>query len=118
MDLRQSIDGCLRHGLGGIGPWRDIIHDVGVDSAASMLRDSGLVVSGLCRGGWFTAEGALTEAVLDDNKRAVDEALAIGSQCLVMCRFLGRADARAVTLGGWPASEKRQCTKSRDVGLR
>lgn len=83
-NLQQCIDGCLRHGLGGIGPWRDIIHAVGVDNAARMLRDSGLVVSGLCRGGWFTAEGALTQAVLDDNKRAVDEAVAIGSECLVM----------------------------------
>lgn len=83
-DLRQCIDGCLRHGIGGIGPWRDKLHEIGVDNAANMLRDSGLVVSGLCRGGWFTAEGALSEAVLDDNRRAVDEALAISSQCLVM----------------------------------
>lgn len=82
--LQQCIDGCLRHGFGGIGPWRDKLQDVGVDAAARMIRDSGLGVSGLCRGGWFTAEGALTADVLDDNKRAVDEAVAIGAQCLVM----------------------------------
>ena len=49
-----------------------------------MIRDSGLAVSGLCRGGWFTATGALTPEVLDDNRRAVDEAAAIGAACLVM----------------------------------
>jgi sugar phosphate isomerase/epimerase len=78
------VDGCLRHGLGGIAPWRDKLHDAGVEAGARMIRDSGLAVSGLCRGGWFTAEGALTPAVLDDNRRAVDEAAAIGAACLVM----------------------------------
>lgn len=82
--LRECVDGCVRHGLGGIAPWRDKLHETGVDEAAKMILDSGLAVSGLCRGGWYTAEGALTDAVLDDNKRAVDEAVAIGAKCLVM----------------------------------
>jgi len=43
-----------------------------------------LRVSGLCRGGWYTAEGALSTTVLDDNMRAVDEAVEIGAECLVM----------------------------------
>jgi len=36
----------------------------------------------------------------------------------LLCRFLRRADVRAVMLLGWLASEKRQGTKSRDVILR
>ncbi len=83
-DLRQCVEGCLRHGFGGIAPWRDKIHEIGLDEAARIIRASGLGVSGLCRGGWYTAEGALTEAVIDDNRRAVDEAAAIGSKYLVM----------------------------------
>ena len=82
--LRQCVDGCLRHGIGGIAPWRDKLHEAGVDEGARMIRDSGLAVSGLCRGGWFTATGALTPEALDDNRRAVDEAAAIGAACLVM----------------------------------
>jgi len=82
--LRDCVDGCVRHGLGGISPWRDKLHETGLDEAAKMIRDSGLGVSGLCRGGWYTADGALTPAVLDDNRRAVDEAVAIGATCLVM----------------------------------
>jgi sugar phosphate isomerase/epimerase len=82
--LRDCVDGCVRHGLGGIAPWRDKIHEIGIDESAKIIRDSGLGVSGLCRGGWYTAEGALTQAVLDDNRRAVDEAVAIGATCLVM----------------------------------
>lgn len=49
-----------------------------------MIKDAGLTVTGLCRGGWYTAEGALTDAVIGDNKRAVDEAVTLGAACLVM----------------------------------
>lgn len=82
--LRDCVDGCVRHGFAGISPWRDKLHEAGVGEAARMIRDSGLAVSGLCRGGWYTAQGALTDEVLDDNRRAVDEAAAIGAACLVM----------------------------------
>lgn len=83
-NLRQCVEGCARHGLGGIAPWRDKLHEAGVEEGARMIKDAGLTVSGLCRGGWYTAEGALTDAVLDDNRRAVDEAVAIDAACLVM----------------------------------
>lgn len=83
-NLRECIDGCARHGFGGIAPWRDKLHEMGVDEAARAIKDAGLGVSGLCRGGWYTATGALTDAVLDDNKRAVDEAVALDAACLVM----------------------------------
>lgn len=83
-DLRQCVEGCVHHGIGGIAPWRDKLHEAGVDEGARMIKDAGLTVTGLCRGGWYTAEGALTPSVLDDNKRAVDEAVALGAVCLVM----------------------------------
>lgn len=82
--LAECIDGCARHGIGGISPWRDKLQECGVERAARLIRDAGLNVSGLCRGGWYTAEGALTQAVIDDNRRAVDEAAGIGAACLVM----------------------------------
>jgi len=83
-NLRQCVDGCVRHGIGGIAPWRDKLQEAGVDEGGRMIRDTGLKVSGLCRGGMFTADGALSDDVLDDNKRAVDEAVAIEAACLVM----------------------------------
>lgn len=83
-NLAQCIEGCARHGFGGISPWRDKLHEMGVKPAAKAIRDAGLGVSGLCRGGWYTATGALDQAVIDDNQRAVDEAAEIGADCLVM----------------------------------
>ncbi len=82
--LAECIEGCRRHGIGGISPWRDKLHEMGVAAAATAIRDAGLAVSGLCRGGWFTASGSLGPEVLDDNRRAVDEAAEIGAACLVM----------------------------------
>ena len=80
--LAQCIEGCARHGIPGIAPWRDKLQELGVDAAARHIRDAGLRVSGLCRGGMFT-QGGFADA-LDDNRRAIDEAHALGADCLVM----------------------------------
>ena len=83
--LRQAIEGCARHGIGAIGPWRDKLAECGVDEAAQLIAGHGLRVTGLCRGGTFpAADEAGRQAALDDNRRAVDEALAIGAECLVL----------------------------------
>ncbi len=83
--LRDCIEGCARHGLGGIAPWRDMLAECGVEDAARMIADHGLVVTGLCRGGMFpSASDAEFQAKLDDNRRAIDEAAAIGARCLVL----------------------------------
>jgi len=101
-DLKQCVEGCVRHGFAGISPWRDVVQAAGVDEAARMIRGSGLEVTGLCRGGMFPASTpAGRQAALDDNRRAVDEAVAIGANCLVLvCGGLPAgsrdiADARA-----------------------
>ena len=83
-NLRQAIDLCARHGIGGIAPWRENLKEFGIDEANRMIQGQGLRVSGLCRGGMFTLENQLSQNILDDNKKAVDEAVAIQSECLVM----------------------------------
>lgn len=80
--LAQCIDGCVRHGIPGISPWRDRLHEMGVPEAARALKAADLRVTGLCRGGMFTV--GERQAAIDDNLRAIDEAAAIGAECLVM----------------------------------
>jgi sugar phosphate isomerase/epimerase len=83
--LVQLIEGCARAGISAISPWRDILAACGVANAARLIRDHGMTVTGLCRGGMFpAADAAGRRAALDDNRRAVDEAAAIGAQCLVL----------------------------------
>ena len=83
--LPLIIDGCVRHNIRGISPWRDQVAAAGLKESAQRIRDSGLTVTGYCRGGMFPAvdrEGR--RAAHDDNRRAVDEALTIGAPCLVL----------------------------------
>jgi len=83
--LKECIEGCARHGIPGISPWRDVLQAMGVRQAAHAIRDAGLSVSGLCRGGMFpAADAAGRAAAIEDNRRAIDEAHAIGAACLVM----------------------------------
>ena len=83
--LQQIVAGCARHGIRGIAPWRDQVAATGLKEAAARIRDAGLAVSGYCRGGMFPAvDRDGRRAALDDNKRAVDEALTVGARCLVL----------------------------------
>ena len=79
--LDQAIQGCARHGIRAIAPWRDQLQKLGVSEAVKMIADHGLRVSSLCRGGFFTADAKLN---MDDNYQAVDEARALGADCLVL----------------------------------
>jgi sugar phosphate isomerase/epimerase len=84
-DLRQAVAGIARAGIPGMAPWRDQLRAVGVKEAAKLIKDHGLAVTGLCRGGMFTIHGRAGLAkALDDNRRAVDETAAIGARCLVL----------------------------------
>ena len=84
-NLIEAVEACVRHGIGAIDPWRDQVAAVGLDAAVRAIKDNGLRVSGYCRGGMFpAADGAGRQAAIDDNRRAIDEAAALGAQCLVL----------------------------------
>jgi len=83
-DLAAIIEACARHGIRAIDPWRDQVAAVGLDRAVRAVRDAGLELSGYCRGGMFTSDAARRIEVRDDNRRAVDEAKALGAPCVVL----------------------------------
>ncbi len=82
--LLQIADACARRGIRAISPWRDQVAEIGLDAAVRMVRDGGLELSGYCRGGMFPAASSKHAEVRDDNRRAVDEAVALGARCLVL----------------------------------
>jgi sugar phosphate isomerase/epimerase len=75
----EAVEGCARHGVGAIGLWREHVADAGLVATAKLVRDAGLRVSSLCRGGFFGRPGWLA-----DNKAAIDEAAELGAACLVL----------------------------------
>jgi len=84
-NLRREIDALRRHNIRGIAPWRDEVAETGAKEAARMIRDNGLVVTGLVRSGFFPAEDRKgRQAAIDDNLRAIEDAATLEARCLVI----------------------------------
>ncbi len=85
LSMREAVEGCARAGIPWIGLWRHKIAEAGLAESRRLLRDAGLRVSSVCRGGMFPAATAAERQVrLDDNRRAVEEAAELGADVLVL----------------------------------
>ncbi|MCQ6272104.1 sugar phosphate isomerase/epimerase [Pseudarthrobacter sp. R1] len=83
--LAQVVEGCVNAGIPSIGPWRDRVEEAGLDKAARLIKDAGLRVSSLCRGGFLTAADPEGQAAaLADNRAAILEAVALGTKELFL----------------------------------
>ena len=83
--VRQCVDAYSAAGIGGISVWRNVIEPIGIDEAARIVRGSGLKVPALVRGGFFvSSDPRKRELALDDNRRCIDEAAAIGADMVVL----------------------------------
>lgn len=83
--VREAAEGCLRAGIPAIGLWRHKVAETGLHESARIVRDTGLRVSSLCRGGWFPAASpAERQARIDDNRSAIEEAAELGTDVLVL----------------------------------
>ncbi|MEV6080722.1 sugar phosphate isomerase/epimerase family protein [Streptomyces sp. NPDC052069] len=83
--LPELTEGCVKAGIGKVGLWRAPVQEYGVERTASLLKDAGISVTSLCRGGFFTAlDPAERARALDDNRAAVDEAAALSTDTLVL----------------------------------
>ncbi len=78
-NLAQIIDGCARHGIRGISPWRDQVAALGLQKTRTLIRERGLTVTGLCRGGFFAEKDWRS-----DNLRAIEEAHELGAPALIL----------------------------------
>jgi sugar phosphate isomerase/epimerase len=99
LTLPQTLDLCVRHKIPAVGLWRDRVTELGLAKSADAVRRSGLHVSTLCRGGFFTHPDVdARRAALADNLAAIEEAATL------------QADALVLVSGGLVAG-------SRDLGL-
>jgi sugar phosphate isomerase/epimerase len=77
--LVDAVKGCAAAGVSSIGLWREPVAEYGLSRSAALVRDAGLSVSSLCRGGFFGDDDWL-----DNNRRALDEAAELGAPALVL----------------------------------
>lgn len=100
--LADALDVTVAAGIPAIGLWREPVQAVGLTQAAELVRDSGLRVSSMCRGGFFSAtSGPELRAARDENARAIEETAAMAAA--------GAAGSEAVLVlvtGGLPAGSR------------
>lgn len=85
LSMPELVEGCLELGIPGVGLWREPVQTYGLEATAKLIRDAGLTVTTLCRGGFFTAiDPAERTAALADNRRAIEEAATLGTEVLVL----------------------------------
>ncbi|MFF5131873.1 sugar phosphate isomerase/epimerase family protein [Streptomyces syringium] len=83
--LPELAAGCAAAGVRHVGLWREPVRAYGAPAAARLVRDAGLTVTSLCRGGFLTAaDPAGLAAALADNRAAVEEAAVLGTDTLVL----------------------------------
>ena len=83
--LAEAIAAYSKAGIPALTVWRQHLKPQAPEESGRMLRDSGLAVASLCRGGFFPAATEEDRIkALDDNRRAIDEAWAIGAPLVVL----------------------------------
>jgi sugar phosphate isomerase/epimerase len=80
-NLGQCIEGYSSIGVSAISVWRHALKPMGAREAGRMLRDAGMHVPALVRGGFFPAmDKAGRQAAIDTNRDCIDEAREIGAK--------------------------------------
>lgn len=101
-DLPTAIGVTRDAGIGSIGLWREPVAEVGLTAAVKLVADSGLRVSSVCRGGFFTAANQEhRRASLDDNRRAIEETAALAA-----AGAAGSAPVLVLVAGGLPQGDR------------
>ena len=83
--IETAIERFATHGVTGMTIWRDALAGRDITATGQRIRDAGLSAVSLCRGGFFPAETAAgRQASIDDNRRTIDEAAALGAPLIVL----------------------------------
>ena len=84
-DIEQAAGHYATAGVKGITVWRDALDGRNIVHTGQMLRDYGLAVVSLCRGGFFARKNRRKRKdALDDNRRAIEEAVQLGTNLMVL----------------------------------
>jgi sugar phosphate isomerase/epimerase len=83
--IEEAAENYAAAGVEGITVWRDALEGRNIRQTGDMLRAHGLSVVSLCRGGFFPHKDPnKRKAALDDNRKAIEEAAALGTSLIVL----------------------------------
>lgn len=103
--LERAVRECAAHDVPYIGVWRHKLEAADASNAAALIRNAGLRVSSLCRGGWFSAPTAAERRErIADNRLAIEQASKLNTKVLVIVSGPANGqsldDARETVLDG------------------
>ncbi|MGC4070941.1 MAG: sugar phosphate isomerase/epimerase family protein [Nibricoccus sp.] len=84
-----ALDDAVRNyaaaGVKGITVWRQALEGRNIADSGKLIRDHGLSIVSLCRGGFFPALAQADRGkAIDENRRCIDEAAALGAPMIVL----------------------------------
>jgi sugar phosphate isomerase/epimerase len=83
--IPEFLRACAEEEIQCVALWRDKVAETGIKRTVRILKETGIKLSSLCRGGFFPAKTAeLRQKNLEENYRAVEEAVALGCELLVL----------------------------------
>ncbi|HMH34170.1 MAG TPA: sugar phosphate isomerase/epimerase family protein [Puia sp.] len=83
--IEEAAKHFSSEGVKGISVWRDALEGRDIQQTGRLLREEGLVIVSLCRGGFFpNREKSKRKAAIDDNRKAIEEAAALGAPMVVL----------------------------------
>ncbi len=83
--IETAIDKYAAAGVKGITVWRQWLEGKDYSKVGKQIQDAGLTAVSLCRGGFFPSiDASARQAAIDENRRAIDEAAAIGAPLVVL----------------------------------
>src|SRR5829696_1245467 len=83
--IEEAARNFSAEGVKGITVWRDALANRNIKQAGQLLRDQGLDIVSLCRGGFFpNKEKEKRQTAIDDNLKAIEEASELGAPLIVL----------------------------------
>ena len=83
--LEEAVEHYAEAGVSGITVWRQWLEGKDPAKAGDLIRSAGMEVVSLCRGGFYPAlEEKSREESIEDNKRAIEDAAAMGAPLVVL----------------------------------
>jgi len=83
--IEEAAKNYSDEGVKGITIWRDALAGRNIKQAGQLLRDHGLDIVSLCRGGFFpNKEKEKRKLAIEDNLKAIEEASELGTSLIVL----------------------------------
>lgn len=84
-NIEEAAKNYAAAGVKGITVWRDALEGRNIRQTGNMLRQEGLDIVSLCRGGFFAGKDAeQRKPAIDDNRKAIAEAAELGAPIIVL----------------------------------